>query len=803
MNPLSDPVRKGVRLMRHVGLAPKLLLLGACLTAPLLFLLASQWTGAAEQLAETRRELDGTRLTAAAMTLVRSTGEHGVLVARAAHGDELALAGLPAANSDLKEWVGRMDELVAARPELFPAEPFASARQGLLSLPGMALNGDRRALQVRHDEAADALREWAMYVAERTGLLYEPEALTYLQMDLTIERLLPLAAQVAHTRAEVGSLLARGDANGTERARILALSGEILRQLNVVKGRVEALRRAGGTPPPQWNDMRRQTEALVGQWAEAFGAEALSADARQVHEAGVRATTSIAGLHDELLGQFQGNLASRENRIRHGQWQALGMVGLALCLVWGLGLLFYWSFHGSVKSLARRLERFADGDLSAATELHGRDELARMGHLVERLGHRMSAMVAEIRTSAFRVEQAGRQVAEEGTALSRRTDTQAGSLRQSIDTVEQLSARVAVTAESLEALGTMTARLHERAQEGRGAMASTRGTMTTLQESARRVAEINGVIDDIAFQTNLVALNASVEAARAGESGRGFAVVAGEIRQLALRCVEAAAEVRDLIEATNDQVDTTSKQIDQVGTSLDMVLSGVDDVAQRLQGVASASADQSAGLEEVTAEVSAMQAITRENALAVAKAEAASQELVAQSGALAASVEMIRLRQGSADEARQMVERAQQHVAEVGWRDAVQDFNNPRGDFVDRDLYIYAFDSDSRYLAHGLEPALVGVALHDAPGVPSRVAEGFLAAAQQALAGGGGWVEYEFSKAGMAASLLKTGYVVSLGDGAFMGCSVVRTAPAQAASDPPLNADPGAAVTAPEWAAAT
>ena len=791
MNLFSNPVRRGVRMMRHVGLVPKLLLLGACLTVPLLFLLAVNWTSAATRLEDTQRELKGSRATAAAMNLVRSTGEHGALVARAAHGDEIAMAALPAAARNLTVSIGQMDALIAAEPALLPADQFASARRGLVSLPGLALNGDRRALLARHAEANDALREWALLVAERSGLLYEPEAASYLKMDLTIERLMPLAAQVMQTRAEAGSFLARGDANGVERARILSQASAIQKQIDLLKGRVEALRRAGGALPPHWSDMLRQSEALAGQWKEAFGAEALSADAQQVNDAGLRATTSIAGLHDEWLGQLQGELTARESMIRHEQWRAFGLVALALFMVWGLGLLFYWSFHGSVKALTRRLERFADGDLSEVAELHGRDELAGMGLLVERLGQRMSAMVAEIRTSAVRVEEAGRVVADEGMALSRRTDTQAVSLRESIDTVEQLSTRVSVTAESLEALGKMTSLLHERAQEGRGAMAATRNTMSTLQDSARRVAEINGVIDDIAFQTNLVALNASVEAARAGESGRGFAVVAGEIRQLALRCVGAAAEVRDLIEATNDQVDATSQQIDQVGACLDMVLTDVDDVSQRLQGVASASADQSVGLKQVTAEVTALQGITRENALAVAKAEAASQDLVAQSGALKASVELIRLRQGSADEARQMVERAQQHVAEVGWRDAVQAFNDPRGGFVDRDLYIFAFDDSGRYLAHGLEPDLVGVALHDTPGVPLRVAEEFIAAAQQAVTTGGGWMEYEFFKAGMASSLLKTGYVVGLGDGAFMGCSVARAAPAQAETEPAPDTEPG------------
>jgi hypothetical protein len=373
-----------------------------------------------------------------------------------------------------------------------------------------------------------------------------------------------------------------------------------------------------------------------------------------------------------------------------------------------------------------------------------------------------------------RVGQAGQQLADEGTALSQRTEAQATHLRGSIQTINQLSGAVAHNAEAAVALDGLVAALGRRTGDGSQAMQQTIESIATLQGTARRVAEINGVIDDIAFQTNLLALNASVEAARAGDSGKGFAVVAAEVRQLAQRCAGSAGEIRELLDGTTEQVGQCSRRAQEVDEALQALVGGVAEVSGRLRQISSASVEQSQGLQGVARSVGSLDDITRENAAAVARSSMASQSLVTQAQALRQSVAAIHLRQGSADEAHHLVERALQRVTELGWEPACREFNDPAGPFVDRDMYLFVIDRQARYLAFGTKPEWVGRTLHECSMATAASIEHFLAQAWATSERGAGWIEYEMLRTDTGEPAAKTAYIARLDDEAFIGCGVYR-----------------------------
>ncbi len=782
-------VRLGVQATRQVNLATKLIVLGTLLTLPLAYLAFNAWHEAQTQIERTVAEIEGAEVLEQLMATHTRLGEHRALLAAAMQGDARAVAALADQRAAVQKSLSQVDGAMQAVTHWPNDTGWSALRQSVQGLTQLPVGGDRAAAVAAHQRMAQALREQMLLVAERSGLLYDPEPLPYHQMDMLVERLPPLVERMGEVQALSVAVLARGDANAQERAAVRSALANLDERLDLTRGRIDALRRLGDPPPPQWEAVRSELGAMQRQLTELFSNEALAGDPLEVESAGLRASASLQALCAEVHQRLDRVLQERLASTRRTQWLAAGLSVTALLVVGSLGLLFYWGFIGTVRVLASRLERYADGDLSVPVTLRGSDELAVMSRQIERMVQRMSSLVAEIRTGAVRVENAGRVVAEEGIALARRTEEQAACLHQSIQTVEQLSGRVAVTADTLDRVNTMTGHLRENAVASRSAMDTARTSMGTLQASARRVAEINGVIDDIAFQTNLVALNASVEASRAGEAGKGFAVVAGEIRRLAMRCAEAASEVRDLIEDTNDQADRTAGQLAGVGDGLAGIIGEVERVGQRLEGAGTASQEQSAGLQQVAAEVGTLLQLTSENRVAVQKAEAASKDLVSQSSALQAAAESVRLRTGTADEARALVERAQALVAERGWKDAVAMLNHPQGGFVDRDLYVFAFDPQGRYLANGADPSLLGKSLHEAPGVPLAIADGFQAAARRALAHGGGWMEYDFQRQGMARAVRKSGYVVDLGEGAFMGCSVVRNTAGPVAPLPTADHD--------------
>ncbi len=454
--------------------------------------------------------------------------------------------------------------------------------------------------------------------------------------------------------------------------------------------------------------------------------------------------------------------------VRAGLWTELALSGAGLAVLAYLALALHGSFAGALRVLQRSVSAVAAGDLAHKSQIDGSDELAEIGRIVEKISEGLSVMVAEIRSSAVRVGLSGRHLADSGEALSQRTEAQAANLRQTVATVGQLSDAVATNAGAAHELDQLTSQLRQQAEAGGAAMRETVQAMATLEESSRRVGEIIGVIDGIAFQTNILALNAAVEAARAGEAGRGFAVVATEVRQLAQRSSSAAAEIRQLIGQSSEQVGQSATRIQRTNGVLDAVVSGVRDVSDRLRSIAAASAQQSASLEEVSRSVGSLDEITRQNASMVEESHKASGELVDRASRLSEAVGAIRLRQGSADEARDMVERAVALIRERGLQAAAQVFRQPGGGFLDRDLYIFVTDREGRYHVHGAKPAMEGRLVHEVPGIDG---DRFARESWQATQGNH-WVEYSIINQATGKVQPKASYVVAISDQLLVGCGI-------------------------------
>jgi hypothetical protein len=279
------------------------------------------------------------------------------------------------------------------------------------------------------------------------------------------------------------------------------------------------------------------------------------------------------------------------------------------------------------------------------------------------------------------------------------------------------------------------------------------------------------VIDGIAFQTNILALNAAVEAARAGEAGRGFAVVAAEVRQLAQRSSGAASEIRTLIARSGEQVESSVRQTRAVGQALDSLVGGVRNVSQSLRQIAEASARQSGELTQVSQSVGQLDEITRQNSAMVEQSAEASQDLVDRAKTLSSAVASIRLRQGSADEAKTLVERALKLVKARGLAAATQAFHAKDGGFLDRDLYLFVIDRSGTYKVHGAKPAMEGKRVHEVPGIDGAR---FLHDAWAAAPGAGGWIEYDIVNPESGAVQPKASFVVQVDDQHFAGCGVYR-----------------------------
>ena len=228
--------------------------------------------------------------------------------------------------------------------------------------------------------------------------------------------------------------------------------------------------------------------------------------------------------------------------------------------------------------------------------------------------------------------------------LSARTEAQASSLEETASSMETLTATVRQNASNAGEANQLAATASAVAVQGGAVVAQVVNTMGAIKESSSQIADIIGVIDGIAFQTNILALNAAVEAARAGEQGRGFAVVAGEVRSLAHRSAAAAQEIKTLIGASVERVDAGSKLVDEAGRTMALVVESIQKVAAIMSEITSASHEQSAGISEVNQAVTQMDNITQQNAALVEQAAAAAESLQEQAQALIAAVAIFRLK---------------------------------------------------------------------------------------------------------------------------------------------------------------
>ncbi|WP_042424182.1 methyl-accepting chemotaxis protein [Comamonas granuli] len=449
-------------------------------------------------------------------------------------------------------------------------------------------------------------------------------------------------------------------------------------------------------------------------------------------------------------------------------WLVRGGGALVLLyLLWSL----HASLHGGLRQLAQHMERSARGDLSVHVASQGQDEVAELMRLLDRMVQTLSAMVADIRSNAALVAQAGQTLGRDSRALSERTEQQAANLEQTAASVEQMVGTVQGNAQSVRAADERAARVSKDAAEGARAMELAVQSVQAIQQSARRMNEIIGVIDGIAFQTNILALNAAVEAARAGEQGRGFAVVASEVRTLAGRSAEAAREIRNLIGASVGQVETSAGLIGSAGQGMAQMNDAIRSLAGTLSEIASSDTEQSTGLQEIATAVRQLDHITQRNAQMVEHAVAHAAALEGRASTLARAVESFRLQQGTADEAMALVAQAADLHRRVGREQFLRTLTDPAQPYHDRDMYVFALDTQGTYLAFGGNPAKVGTRVRDIPGIEGdRLVHDIIAQADREP----GWVEYGIQNPATGTVQTKMSYVCLLGD-LYVGCGVYKT----------------------------
>ncbi|PRY66515.1 methyl-accepting chemotaxis sensory transducer with TarH sensor [Vreelandella songnenensis] len=406
-------------------------------------------------------------------------------------------------------------------------------------------------------------------------------------------------------------------------------------------------------PIPEDTELARYREAVVLAY-EAFVIEGivplLEAPPFQVQRRQEALGESSAQL-DEAMGDFIAYTEARGQRVIEQVdqlAQTVGTIALALLVVSLVAAIIIRMamMRGVVYPLNQAIAHFshiADGDLTGRIEARGRNEVGQLFSALAAMQSKLKALVVSLRGSSESVFSGAGEISAGSQDLSSRTEQQASALQQTASSMEQMSTTVSRNAESAQAADELSAAASQSAEAGGKEVQRTVTLMREIADSANRVNDIIGVIDSIAFQTNILALNASVEAARAGEQGRGFAVVASEVRSLATRSAASAKEIRSLIEQTTAQITGGAEQAERSGKTISQTVEAIGQVTTLMGEISTASREQNGGIEQINAALTEMDSVTQQNAALVQQTSSAANALEGQARQLAALMATFRL----------------------------------------------------------------------------------------------------------------------------------------------------------------
>lgn len=373
----------------------------------------------------------------------------------------------------------------------------------------------------------------------------------------------------------------------------------------------------------------REAKRLGDQWNERF-----IAASQAFNDYGIAESNQLESDYRATMQMF-------------GYIELLAVI-IALVTALFVRIIFVGSIVKPLNEAVGHFERIAKNDLSGRVSARGRNEIGKLFSAMQLMQSNLAKTVSGVRDSSGSIHIGAREIAGGNADLSSRTEQQASSLQETAASMEELTATVKQNADNARQASQLANDASSTAAQGGEVVEKVITTMHGISASSQKVTDIISVIDSIAFQTNILALNASVEAARAGEQGRGFAVVASEVRNLASRSADAAKEIKALIDASSAQVKEGSVLVETAGDTMREVVSSVRRVTDIMDEISAASQEQSSGIEQVNQAVAQMDEVTQQNAALVQQASSAASSLEEQAARLEAVVSSFRLMEGEA-----------------------------------------------------------------------------------------------------------------------------------------------------------
>jgi methyl-accepting chemotaxis protein len=629
----------GVRLFRSIGFRAKALWVAAAFLVPLVMTLTFLAHTAHAQIEFAQSERQGITyvrpvldLMKASQTWRRAAAAKAPDLAEQQQKAAAAFAAVQSRQTEFGKAFGT-DQAFAA---------LSQAHQALLQTP---VRGNADETFKAHSEHVGAMLDLVRQIADGSQLTLDPDLDTHHMMNLAVLRGPVLLENTARLRGLANSVLVSGELTP---ARLGALS-EWLALSTYIADEADNSYKAGIASLPEVaklfdkKGVDEATDAFVKDLrAQVLGGQ-LGSDAAGLLALANAAVDKQFAFDAQVLEQLDRQLHARIAGLQSLMVLKLAVSAFFIALAAYLMMSFYKVMIGGLQEVAGHLKAITNGNLTTAPTPWGSDEAAQLMLTMGEMQTSLRRVVGSVLDGSAQVQTASNEIAAASDDLSRRTEESAASLEQTASSMEQISSTVKHTAETVLGATAIVRENAAAATRGGEVIGQVVHTMDGIRSSSAKIGEIIGVIDSIAFQTNILALNAAVEAARAGEQGRGFAVVATEVRALAGRSASAAREIKSLISASMEQVEIGTKVVADAGNTIRDIVTNADRIASLMSEISTATREQSAGVSQVGSAVHELDKSTQQNAALVEQTAAAAGALSQQAQRLSDEVSFFRM----------------------------------------------------------------------------------------------------------------------------------------------------------------
>jgi methyl-accepting chemotaxis protein len=630
----------GVRLFRGIGFPAKAAWVALAFLIPLILTLAMLWRGTQAQVDVADSERQGVAYVRPLLELI----EIGQLRRQAAMGNSAELGALQEkTKAAFAKVQAQQDTVGVAFRTTDEFKSLQVVHEQLLAAPASA-NPDRT-FKLHALFVGSALNLLGQ-LSNGSQLALDPDEDTYHMMNVAVLRGPVQAENTARLRGLGTLVLGTKELTQARRDQLskwLAIwdfvDGDVKYSYNV------AAQQAGETKIDF--DMAA-SDAAATSFKEAIsqqvlGAEAIVANPADFKALGDAAVGKQVDMVHKLLDRLDTRLQQRIDRLRSALFLELGVALFFVLLAAYLLMAFYKVMMGGLAEVAGHLKQITAGNLTTAPRPWGRDEAAGLMTTLGEMQASLRRIVGVVVESASGVQTASAEISSATHDLSRRTEQSAASLEETAASTEQISATARNTASTVDGAMAIVQNNAQAATRGGQVIGEVVNTMGDIRTASNRIGEIIGVIDGIAFQTNILALNAAVEAARAGEQGRGFAVVATEVRALAGRSAAAAKEIKTLIAASLDKVESGTKVVAHAGQTMGEIVHNAERIGSLMRDISTATREQSAGVGQVGSAVQELDQATQQNAALVEQTAAATSMLSEQAERLSREISFFRV----------------------------------------------------------------------------------------------------------------------------------------------------------------